>query len=357
MKVSGMRNLKPAELSFSPGLNVFLGDNGQGKTSLLESIAVGTTSRSFRTDLSKDVIGYSENDAMVDLDIAELGLRRQQRVILTRLRKNTLIDGKRINKVAEFALKTPIVVFHPLDLTLVSGPAALRRTLLDRVSLYLLPMSLQSLRSYLLALRERQKLLVERGVNASGLDAFEQVISEHGAYVSSAHAQAAEQLTIAFSPIALSLFAANTVPEIGYVKSGTTDPKEFREKLKENRSTDLYRGRASFGPQRDDITLYLNQSEARKHASQGQQRLLALALKLSELSAIRRVRLQHPVLLLDDVVSELDPLRTVAVMDWVSRIKSQVFVTTTRLSDHEQGLFPTLPRRKFWVRDGVAEQE
>ena len=182
-----MRNLKPAELSFSPGLNVFLGDNGQGKTSLLESIAVGTTSRSFRTDLSKDVIGYSENDAMVDLDIAELGLCRQQRVILTRLRKNTLIDGKRINKVAEFALKTPIVVFHPLDLTLVSGPAALRRTLLDRVSLYLLPMSLQSLRSYLLALRERQKLLVERGVHASGLDAFEQVISEHGAYVSSAH--------------------------------------------------------------------------------------------------------------------------------------------------------------------------
>jgi DNA replication and repair protein RecF len=276
---------------------------------------------------------------------------------LTRQRKNTLIDGKRVAKIADFALKTPVVVFHPLDLTLVSGPSSLRRTLLDRVALYLQPTSLDSLRAYQLALRERQRLLAERGVRASGLEAFEHVASEHGVVVSRAHALAAEELMLAFDPIAATLCPKNAMPLARYVPAGLTDERQFRDRLVESRAIDVIRGRANFGPQRDDLTLYLNESEARKHASQGQQRLLALILKLAEFSAIRRTRHQHPILLLDDVVSELDPLRTVAVMDWVSQIKSQVFVTTTRLSDSEQGLFPTLPRRKFWVRDGVAEQE
>jgi DNA replication and repair protein RecF len=357
LRVRGVRNLRPSELSFSPGLNVLLGDNGQGKTSLLEALTLGMTSRSFRTEQSKDVIGYREDDALVDLEIVEAGLLHQQRVVLTRQRKNTLIDGKRVVKIADFAFRTPVVVFHPQDLNLVSGPAALRRTLLDRVALYLLPVSLESRRAYQLSLRERQKLLSERGVHAIGLDAFEQVACEHGVAVAKAHAEAAEQLLTAFGPVASTLASSSVNLQARYVAGGSTDENVFRRKLVENRSVDLVRGRPSFGPQRDDVVLSLSDSDARKHASQGQQRLFALVLKLSEFSAIRQARQQHPILLLDDVVSELDPLRTVAVMDWVSRIKSQVFVTTTRLSDNEAGLFPSLPRRKFWVHDGVAEQE
>jgi DNA replication and repair protein RecF len=352
-----IRNLEPATLTFSAGLNVLTGDNGQGKTSVLEAIVVGLTSRSFRTEQTKDVIAHGSPDALVDLAISESGLTRDQRVVFAQSRKNTLIDGKRVAKIADFASRTPVVVFHPADLELVSGPAALRRTLLDRVAFYLLPMSLESRRSYQLALRERQRLLAERGARADGLDAFEAVASEHGAIVSAAHAEAAEKLLSALGPIAERLAPEGLVFEGRYLPGGIPDRESFARALRESRNVDLFRGRAGFGPQRDELGLFLGTRDARKHASQGQQRLLALALKLAEFESIRAARLQYPVLLLDDVASELDPHRTSAVIDWVSRIESQVFVTTTRWTDANEGLFPGLPRRKFWLHDGVAELE
>ncbi|MGC4069728.1 MAG: DNA replication and repair protein RecF [Polyangiaceae bacterium] len=352
-----IRNLKPITLQFSAGLNVLTGDNGQGKTSILEAIVLGLTSRSFRTEQTKDVVAHGHVEALVDLAIAEAGGMREQRVVFAQNRKNTLIDGKRVARISDFASRTPVVIFHPADLELVSGPASLRRTLLDRVAFYLLPMTLESRRAYQLALRERQRLLTERGPKADGLDAFEAVASEHGAVLSSAHAEAAAKLLAALGPIAESLAPPGLIFEGQYVPGGTSDRETFARTLKEGRNVDLFRGRAGFGPQRDELALLLGNKDARKHASQGQQRLFALALKLAEFESILQARQQYPVLLLDDVASELDPHRTSAVIDWVSRIQSQVFVTTTRWSDANEGLFPTLPRRKFWLHDGVAEQE
>jgi DNA replication and repair protein RecF len=352
-----IRNLAPATLTFSAGLNVLTGDNGQGKTSVLEAIVLGLTSRSFRTEQTKDIIAHGHAEALVDLGIAEAGLMREQRVVFAQSRKNTLLDGKRVARISDFASRTPVVVFHPADLELVSGPASLRRTLLDRVAFYLLPMSLESRRSYQLALRERQRLLTERGPRADGLDAFEAVASEHGAVLSASHAEAAEKLLAALGPIADRLAPEGLSFEGRYLPGGTSDREIFARTLKEGRSVDLYRGRAGFGPHRDELALLLDGADARKHASQGQQRLFALALKLAEFESILRARQQYPVLLLDDVASELDPHRTSAVIEWVSRIESQVFVTTTRWSEVNEGLFPTLPRRKFWLHDGVAEQE
>jgi DNA replication and repair protein RecF len=351
------RNLREATLEFSPGLNILTGNNGQGKTSFLEALVVGMTSRSFRTDQSKEVIAYGKEAAMTSLRITESDLLREQRVVLTRQRKNTLIDEKRIAKVADFACRTPVVVFHPADLELVSGPAALRRTLLDRIAFYLSPFSLEAQRAYVQALRERQRLLQERGVHAAGLDAYEQVASEYGTVLARCHATAAQKLIEAISPVVASLAPEGIPFLVNYLAAGTEDAEQFRITLRENRSVDMTRGRASFGPQRDDLKLLIADAEARKHASQGQQRLFALALKLAELASVREARGQHPVLLLDDVASELDPHRTQAVLEWVSRIRSQVFVTTTRWTDGNEQLFPNLPRRRFWVHDGVAEQE
>jgi len=352
-----VRNLRPIEIEFSPGLNVFTGDNGQGKTSFLEALTLGLTSRSFRTEQSKDIVAHSEVDAMVELSIRESGLMHSQRVVLVRSRKSTLIDGKRVAKVADFAVRTPVVVFHPADLSLVSGPAALRRTLLARVSLYLDPLTMEMRRTYIQALRERQRLLSDRGVKAPGIEAFEHIASEQGARLTVAHEEAARALLRELEPICESLLPIGIKLAARHNCSGSADKLVFAQRLAECRSIDLIRGRPSFGPQRDDIVLLLGDADARKHGSQGQQRLFALALKLAEFESVRKARHQHPILLLDDVASELDPHRTSAVLDWVSRIRSQVFVTTTRFSAGEERIFPALPRRKFWVHDGVAVQE
>lgn len=353
-RLLGLRNLRPLELEFSPGLNIFTGNNGQGKTSILEALVLGMTSRSFRTEQAKEVIEYGGSEGWVEVQIAESGLLRQQRVILTRSRKNTIIDGKRVAKLADFATRTPVVVFHPADLTLVSGPAALRRTLLDRIGLYLDPMTIEDRRAYQQALRERQHLLTEKGIRASSLEAFEAVASAHGARLSRAHRSASESLLESLGPISTTLLPLGLNLGATYLGFGDEDPAQFAKSLADGRSKDLIRGRPCFGPHRDDLELLLGGAEARKHASQGQQRLFALVLKLAELRSIERARSQRPILVLDDVVSELDPHRTTAVLDWVSRIQSQVFVTATRFSESGESLFPSLPKRKFWVSEGVA---
>jgi DNA replication and repair protein RecF len=347
----------PAELEFGPQLNVLWGDNGQGKTSLLEALVLATTSRSFRTAQPRDLIQHGAAVASAEVDVDEAGLLRRQRVDLGRGHKLSSIDGKRVARTADFAVLTPIVVFHPADLDLVGGPAALRRTLLARVSLYLEPWSFESHKAYHHALRERQRLLLDGGVAAAGLDAFEQVAAEHGATLTAANARAAQRIIEALDPILTDLAPRQLRVEACHVASGTTDPSEFGRQLKDHRQRDRFRGRPLYGPQRDDLRLSVDAADARRHASQGQQRLLALALKLAELSSIRNVRRVHPILLLDDVSSELDPDRTLALLDWLRDCPSQVFITTTRWENTERHLKPNSVPRRFLVRGGMAEQE
>jgi DNA replication and repair protein RecF len=356
LRQQGIRNLRSNEIECCPHLNVFWGDNGQGKTSLLEALSVATTSRSFRTDQARDLIQHGVTAATAEVDVCEAGLERTQRVVLGLGRKQTLLDGKRIARAADFAVVTPIVVFHPSDLNLISGPAALRRTLLTRVSLYLEPWNFDSHKAYQLALRERQRLLLERGPSAPGLDAFEQVAANLGVIVSTAYASAAQRLHEALSSVIPELLPTQLLVETRYVPAGTTSVDEFRSRLCEYRPRDLSRGRALYGPQRDDIQIWIDGADARRHASQGQQRLLALALKLAELAAIRSVRHVHPILLLDDVSSELDPRRTDALLEWLRNSQSQVFITTTRWSA-EDCLNPIMSRRFFRLQGGVAEQK
>jgi DNA replication and repair protein RecF len=356
LRQRGLRNLKPSSLQFSPHLNILSGDNGQGKTSCLEALALAATSRSFRAEQARDIIQHGSTAALAEITVSEAGMLRQQRIDLATGRKVTSADGKRVIRTADYAVMTPLVVFHPADLNLVAGAAALRRTLLARLSLYLDPLSFESHKAYVRALRERQKLLSERGAMAAGLDAFEQVAADHGAVVTRANALAAQQLLIAIGPILSRLAPGNVEFTVRHVASGTTNTDEFREQLAAHRRLDHFRGRALYGPQRDDLNIAINSADARRHASQGQQRLLALALKLAELECIRAARAVHPVLLLDDVLSELDALRVGALHHWLDDIESQVFITTTRWQPTEAVLASRISPRHFHLHDGVAEQ-
>jgi DNA replication and repair protein RecF len=221
----------------------------------------------------------------------------------------------------------------------VSGSASGRRRLLDRVALFVDPPGAEARLRYEHAMRSRQRVLDERGPAARELDAFEAVMSEDGARFALARARASagvgERLGAVFARIA----APELGIRVGYVPGGTSDVNVFKAKLVEQRPADARRGAANFGPHRDELELDLDGRPARSHASQGQQRLLTLALKLTELDCIREARGAHPVLLLDDVSSELDPERTLAVHELLMRTESQVFVTTTRAD-----LFPERPR-------------
>ncbi len=325
-----LRNIHALEFEPHPRLNLIVGDNGQGKTSLLEALYLLATTKSFRADQLEQVIQQGEAQALVVCQVAEDDLVREQRVILRRGQRTFLLNGKRVGSAVSYATRTPVVLFHPGDLELVAGAAATRRILLDRIALFLDPVSVVHRARYGRALRSRQRVLEERGGSAPELDAFEELAAQHGSALGAIRLAAAERLVAALGPVFSRMAPAATELTAAYQPGGGVSVAEFRQELAARRRDDLRRRRASYGPQRDELELRLDGRSARHHASQGQQRLLTLALKIAELGCMRAARGAHPVLLLDDVSSELDPARAGAVYGLLDETESQVFVTTTR---------------------------
>ena len=332
LAVRDLRNLEAIDVEPGPRFNVIHGDNGQGKTNLIESIYLVATSKSFRSNKTAEMVRRDATQASVRGAIDEDGMSREQSVglALERGMRTLRIDGVRPPSAAVFAARTPVVVFSPSSLTLSMGSSRERRALLDRVALYVDPTSFAELGSYQRALRERQRTLEDRGVRAPDLEEWEELVVRHGLAVMRARESAARAVLDEAKP-AFERIAARGLAFLGrYVATAPSDPAEYRAALASSRPRDLRRKSASVGPHRDDLVLELGGMSARTTASQGQHRALVLALKAAEVAVIGRARDVRPVLLLDDVSSELDADRTSALFGFLASQRGQVFLTTTR---------------------------
>lgn len=330
LAIRGFRNITRLEIEGLAHVNVFAGDNGQGKTSVLEALYLLGSTRSFRTEKVAETCQLGTETTFVEARLDASDVTRTQRYVVYRGKRSFFVAGKRIAKYSSYAVQTPLVVFHPNDLQLVSGAASGRRTLLDRVGFFLDPSLAEARVRYAKAQRERQAALERRGPNTPELDAFEILMAQTGATITRQRQSAAEALANELIPTFQQISPGHLPLEISYLPGGSTDEGVCRQELHARRGKDLQRGSTTFGPQKDELAMVLDGKSARQHASQGQQRLLTLALKFAELASVRAARGIHPILLLDDVSSELDPKRTGAVYDLVQRSESQVFVTTTR---------------------------
>lgn len=353
LRVRDFRNIAELSIEPAPRFNVIAGDNGQGKTSLLEAIYGAATSRSFRTERLKELQGEGTSFARVDLDVLEGAQRRIQRLTVSGQGRAVFVDEQRPATLSAYATLTPVVVFHPGDLELTMGGAKARRDLVDRVALFTDPGVADDRRRYRQALKDRQQILETRGERAPELDAYETLVARHGARLSSARARAVELLASDAEPAFRRLAALELSLGMCYAPGGSSDEAAARAELAARRANDRRRRLATFGPHKDDLELSLEGRSARRHASQGQHRILSLTLKVAELAAIRRARGAHPILLLDDVSSELDPTRIGAVYGFLSDSESQVFVTTTRPElFHTPGAGPET-RRDYRLQAGA----
>lgn len=352
LALTHFRNIAFAALEPAPRLNLIFGENGHGKTSLIEALYVLLTTRSFRTSRLVELVEEGHLQAELSAKILQLGLARELRAQLGKRKRDFLSDGKRPKKKLHYALSTPVIAFHPGDLLLTSGPASSRRSLLDRILVYLDPAGAEARLRFTEALRERQRVLADRGGQARELDAYEGVLAAQGVRFARARARAAEELMRHLKPVFTSVAAAGLRLEATYRAGGSTDQELFGRELRQRRAQDLRRGAASFGPQRDELELVLSGRLARTHASQGQQRILALALKVAELHCVRAATGLEPLLLLDDVSSELDPSRTAAVFRFLSETRSQMFVTTTRPELFREVELGKSERADFQMVDG-----
>ncbi len=351
-RLASFRNIEQAVIEPSSRLNLIWGDNGQGKTSLLEALYAVATTRSFRTDKLAQAVKTGAQQALVSASVREAGFTREL-VLRQGLRGRSVeLDGKRPKTLASYAVRTPVVVFHPRDLALVTGAESERRRLLDRLILYADPTGAEAARRFAEAIKDRQQLLEARGVGAAELSDFEQVAAEHGARFARARSEAAARLLPELGRAFRRISPKDLRLDARYVAGGSQDVAEFAAALRARRPEDSRRGRPSFGPQRDALALDIDGRPARSDASQGQQRLLSLSLKLSELRCIEETRRAHPVLLLDDVSSELDADRTESVLSLLEASQGQIFVTTTRPELFASAAFASSERAEFRVAEG-----
>ncbi len=330
LSVRDFRNLTKVDLDLGPRFNVVFGDNGQGKTNLLEAIYVLATSRSFRTAKLAELVRMGAETASVRGRVCEADEDREQAVGLRRGLRATRIDGKTPHSLAAYALRTPTVVFHPGAIELSTGGGAERRRLLDRVALYSSAALVADAASYGKAMRARQRVLEMRGDDASDLDGWEELMVRHGAALSEGRASAAERVIPAARQAFARIGPADLELGARYERGAPVEAARFRSELKRRRAQDRARGSASIGPHRDELLLDLGGRSVRGMASQGQHRAVVLALKLAEIQVVTEVRGVQPVLLLDDVSSELDRKRTAALMDALHEETGQVVLTTTR---------------------------
>ncbi len=330
LSVRSFRNLEAVDLAPSARFNVVSGDNGQGKTNLLESIYVLATSKSFRASKPGDVVRHDSEIASVRARVCEEDQSREQSVGLKAGARLTRIDGKRPQSLAAYALHTPVVLFHPGEVALSMGGGSERRKLLDRLALYVRAGALDDLERYQRATRERQRALETRGTTASDLDHWEELMVQHGSAVMDMRADVAARLAEATLASFRQIGAPGLTLGVAYAPAAPRDGADFLRALVAARPSDVRRGGASVGPHRDDLALSLDGHPMRGVASQGQHRAAVLSLKAAEIAVVGAARGARPILLLDDVSSELDRARTEALFVFLQEQRGQVFLTTTR---------------------------
>ena len=334
------RSYGQAQALLGEGVTVISGSNGAGKTNLLEAIYFGCTGRSCRTSNEREVVRLGAPWTRVTVEAeAEDGRHELSVAFVPGEPKRMQVDGASVDRLLDSELRPRVSVFLPDRLELIKGAPTLRRAHLDQFVAALWPARVVTRRAYAQALAQRNALISQiRSGRASVelLSTWDRQLAKHGISLMADRAGAVELISQAFARIAGQL----GLPEAAMTyrprsRAGSAD--ELAEELAGRAPGDLERGFTGHGPHRDDLVATHSGRELRAYGSQGQQRLALLALLLAEREALAALRLATPLMLLDDVMSELDSDRRQALVGLL-RGGGQAVVTTTD-AEHVPGAF------------------
>ncbi len=331
LRLRDLRNLAAVDLEPHPRFNVLAGENGQGKTNLLEGIYWLATLRPLRAARLRELVRFGAEATRVEGVVLRDGLEHRLSVAAEKGERVAEREGKRV-KPAEYFGALAVVLFTPDDVGLVRGSPKDRRRYLDRAVFTGRPAHLADVLAYRRALDGRNRLLRD-GAPATLFDAYEEALANAGARLNAARAdfvgRLAPRFAAAFRAIAGDELQAAVRHRAGGDIPGDDVAAELRALWAEDRERDRLRGFTQRGPHTDDLELRLLSRSARAYASQGQQRAMVLALKIAEIEQLEAERGLVPVLLLDDVSSELDPRRNARLFEFLGGFEGQAFITTT----------------------------
>lgn len=331
LKIKGFRNLKEVTLQFASekGTHAFIGANGQGKTNILEAIYLCSLSKSFRTRTTADLVGFEEDFSSIKCEAGDRALE----IIITAKPSQKVLKVNGVKKqAADFVGVFKAVFFSPDDLAHMSESPKLRRRYLDVVLTQLNHDYLKALMRYKEACSQRNALLKrirEKEAKEAELDFWDETLSKDGIFITRMRQELIGSLEVLVNKHYQAISSRADEIKVIYLSEmrGITGANEFFDMLKKGHHRDIAAGESKLGPHRDDLQFFLNGHDMEFFASRGEWRSLVLALKFAEIDLIRESTGEHPVLLLDDVFSELDAQRQKYLFKAVG--ESQTFVTTT----------------------------
>lgn len=345
LEINNFRNYENQKIEFDKKNNILYGDNAQGKTNILEALFLCGTTKSHKGAKDREMIRIGCDEAHLRMIIEKDGMERKIDMHLKKNKsKGAAIDGIPIKKSAQIIGMVNMVFFSPEDLSIIKSGPEMRRKFIDMELCQLDKIYLNNLYNYNRVLKQRNNLLKQIS-SADGfrsnkkseqsqslmstLDIWDEQLCNYGKEVIKARVEFINELSEIVKNIHYRL-SGNT-EDISMKYDANVSNDNFADKLFLNRERDIYMGSTSCGPHRDDVSFYIKETDIRKFGSQGQQRTSALSLKLSEIEIVKKRIKEEPILLLDDVLSELDRKRQNHLLN--SIVNTQTIITCTGLEE------------------------
>ena len=353
LELADFRNYETLNISFDKGTNILYGDNAQGKTNILEAIYVSATTKSHKGSKDKEIVNFNKEEAHIRTYLEKEDVEYRVDMHLRKNKsKGIAINSQKIKKAADLLGLLNVVFFSPEDLSIIKNGPSERRRFADLELCQLDNFYLYNLNHYNKIINQRNKLLKDMYFNPGlkeTLNIWDSQLVSFGSKIIERRDLFAKQLCEIIGEIHKKLSGGKEELIIQYEPDVSIE--DFERKMRENQEKDIRSKMTSTGPHRDDFSFIVNGIDIRKYGSQGQQRTAALSLKLSEIELVKKMTKDTPVLLLDDVLSELDSNRQNYLLNSIGDI--QTIITCTGLDEFVNNRFEI--NRIFKVTNGVID--
>ena len=349
IELNNFRNYEVANIEFDKNINILYGDNAQGKTNLLEACYYSAISKSFKSTKDKEIIRFGQDYLSIKTIIDKNDREYAIDISINNNKKTIKVDNVKINKTSDLLGLLNVILFSPEDLNIIKNGPSERRRFFDNEISQIDRIYLSDLINYNKVLNNRNKLLRDIAFDNSikdTLDVWDMQLVEYGKKIIKRRREFIDELKYYVKDKHFKISGGKEELIINYEPS--IDDMFFEDELIGNREKDLKYAQTSVGPHRDDISFKIDGIDIRKFGSQGQKRCSALSLKLSEIDIVSNIIKDKPVLLLDDVLSELDSNRQKFLLESISDI--QTIITCTGLDDFVNNRFDV--NKVFNIVDG-----
>lgn len=354
LELNNFRNYSSLSLKLNDGVNIFYGDNAQGKTNILDAVYVGCTSKSHKLSKDKDMIHFDANEAHIRINLLK---REVPYRIDMHLKKNSskgiAINGLPIRRSSELFGIANVVIFAPEDMNIIKDGPAERRRFINMELCQLNKLYVYNLISYSKVINQKNKLLKEYEYT-KGADDFIEIYNEQlvrfGTEIINIRRDFIDKLNELTSVIHDDITEGVEQLKLSY--DANTDAEAFATELNRHRANELRMGMSLVGPHRDDLKFIVNGTDLKNYGSQGQHRTAVLSLKLAEIEIVKQITGERPLLLLDDVLSELDRKRQTRMLNTIR--EGQTLITCTGLDDFVDNRFNI--DKVFLVKSGSVSE-